>query len=264
MVCLLIQILIVTLKLNSMSNKHDANVRKSTLVNFQIGLIASLLFTYVMFQTYTSISVVDPPDVASNEKEDVSFTMDVFKVEEKTKKKIVVKTKTIKEPDWTKLKKVDDDIVLQKFKKALIEEGGDSDSKEVPVDSISDVVDKEEVIYDIDKVAIAPIYPGCEGLSTNDERISCLSGKIKRIVSKKFNADLGAIYGLKGLQRIHVQFQVDKDGVINEVMVRAPHPALEKEARRVVKKFSNMRPGKIGKEPVKVKYILPITFKIQN
>ncbi|SEL19738.1 protein TonB [Aquimarina amphilecti] len=246
-----------------MSNKHDANVRKSTLVSFQIGLIASLLFTFVMFEMYSSISVVEPPEIASNENEEVSFTMDVFKVEEEPKKE-VVKTKMTKKPDWTKPKEVDDNTALEDLKKVLTTGGDDSRSKEVPVDSIPDIGNTEEVVYDIDKVAVAPIYPGCEDLDTNDERISCLSGKIKQIVSRKFNADLGAEYGLKGLQRIYVQFQVDKDGVINDVKVRAPHPALEKEARRVVKKFSNMRPGKIGDESVKVKYILPITFKIQN
>ncbi len=125
-----------------------------------------------------------------------------------------------------------------------------------------DISETEEIIYDIDKVSVAPIYPGCDSCITNEDRIACFSSKIKRIVSKKFNGNLGEEYGLNGLQRIHVQFEVDTDGIITDVKIRAPHPAIKKETRRVVDKFSNMTPAKIGNEAVRVKYILPITFKI--
>ncbi|WP_298314306.1 energy transducer TonB [uncultured Aquimarina sp.] len=245
-----------------MSNKHDANVRKSTLVNFQIGLIASLLFAFVMFEMYTAVSVVKPPNIGSTTIDETIFTMDVFKIEKEPKKEVVVKTNKIKEPDWTKPKVVDNNVALKNLKKELAAIGDKTISKAPPVDSIIDVGIDEKIVYSIDKVAIAPIYPGCEKYSSNDERIACFSSKIRRLVSNKFNAGLGEEYGLKGLQRIDVQFQVDTDGLIKEVKVRAPHPALEKEARRVVKKFSSMEPGKIGNKPVKVNYILPITFKV--
>ncbi|WP_299432410.1 energy transducer TonB [uncultured Aquimarina sp.] len=245
-----------------MSNKHDANVRKSTLVNFQIGLIASLLFTFVMFEMYTSVSVVELPNIASKDTGDTNFTMDVFRVERTPKKEVNIKTKKVKKVDWTKPKVIDNNAALKNLKNELGKRIDEGESKAPPIDSIVDVGIEEKIVYDIDKVAIAPIYPGCEGFDNNDDRIACFSSKIKRLVSKKFNASLGEKYGLKGLQRIHVQFQVDTDGVIKEVKVRAPHPALEREARRVVDKFSNMEPGKIGDEAVRVKYILPIAFKI--
>lgn len=247
-----------------MSNKHDANVRKSTLVNFQIGLIASLLFTFVMFETYTSVSVIMPPDSEFEHTEDVSFTMDAFRIEKPKIEKRLVEVKKVKKQVLVAPKEAEKKSVIEELTKELgvISEKGKT--KAVSVDSILDIVEKEKITYDIDKVTVAPIYPGCEGLSSNDERIACLSSKIKKIVSYKFNTDLGAEYGLKGVQRIHVQFQVSKDGSINDVKVRAPHPALEKETRRVVRKFSRMKPGKIGKDVVNVKYFLPIAFKIQE
>ena len=45
-----------------MSKKHDANVKKNTLVNFQIGLIASLLFTYLLFEIPTKKSDYQQPN----------------------------------------------------------------------------------------------------------------------------------------------------------------------------------------------------------
>lgn len=247
-----------------MSNKHDANVRKSTLVNFQIGLIASLLFVFTMFETYSSVSVIAPPDDEVDNIEDVSFTMDVFRVEKPKIEKQLVVAKKVKKQELVELNKTEEKSVVDKLTKQLgiINEKGKT--KAVPVDSILDIVETKNITYDINKVTVAPIYPGCEGLSSNDERIACLSSKIKKIVSYKFNTDLGAEYGLKGMQRIHVQFQVSKDGSVNNIRVRAPHPALEKETRRVVRKFSRMTPGKIGKDAVNVKYYLPIKFKIQE
>ncbi|MDH7445364.1 energy transducer TonB [Aquimarina sp. 2201CG14-23] len=247
-----------------MSNKHDANVRKSTLVNFQVGLIASLLFTYVMFEMYTAVSSVKPSEIVSVEADDTEYTMDAFKVEIEPKKEVAAKSKKIKKPDWTKPKVVDDNTALKNLKKELSGENQKTRSEPISIDSIIDVGGTEDIVYPINKVAIAPIYPGCERYDNNDDRIACFSSKIRRLVSKKFNASLGEEYGLKGLQRIDVQFEVGKDGVIKEVKVRAPHPVLEKETRRVVGKFSDMQPAKIGDEAVRVKYILPITFKIHE
>jgi len=248
-----------------MSNKHEANVRKSTLVNFQIGLIASLLFTFVMFEMYTSVSVVEQqPYIGSTDPDEKEYSFEIFREESKPKKQLVVKTKITKNVDLTKIKVGEKETALTDLK-VEIEEGivaGKTDAP--PVDSIIDVGMEENIVYDIDKVTVAPIYPGCEKYTSNDERIACFSSKLRTIVSRKFNADLGAAYGLKGLQKIHVQFQVDTNGTINDIRVRAPHPRLEREARRVVKKLSNMEPGSVGGEPVKVKYLLPITFKIQD
>ncbi len=82
-----------------MSNKHDANVRKSTLVNFQIGLIASLLFTYMMFEMYTSVSVIESRTVVSANSHEANYTIDVFREEREPKKEIIVKIQTAKKQD---------------------------------------------------------------------------------------------------------------------------------------------------------------------
>ena len=250
-----------------MSNKHDAKVRKSTLVNFQIGLIASLLCVFVMFEMYTSVPAINTPFIDYGEVDTKEYSFDVFKEEKIPEKKeqVTVRPKKAKELDWTKLKEVADNTALKKLQEHLGSEMNQKTiPKGIPVDSIADIQIDEKIVYDISKVTVAPIYPGCEKYSNNEERIACFSSKIRKIVSKKFNAGLGAEYGLRGLQRIDVQFLVDKKGLINDVKVRAPHPALEKEARRVVGKFSKMEPGKIENKAVEVKYVLPIKFKVEN
>lgn len=68
--------------------------------------------------------------------------------------------------------------------------------------------------------------------------------------------------GVQG--RVVVEFVVGKDGSISNVkVVRPRHPALDKEALRVVKAMPNWLPGRNNGQPVKVTYTLPVTFKLQ-
>lgn len=68
--------------------------------------------------------------------------------------------------------------------------------------------------------------------------------------------------GVQG--RVVVEFVVGKDGSITNVrVVRPRHPALDKEAVRVVKAMPKWIPGRNNGQPVKVTYTLPVTFKLQ-
>ena len=65
--------------------------------------------------------------------------------------------------------------------------------------------------------------------------------------------------------KVTVSFIVEKDGSISNVtVVRGKHPALDKEAVRVVSKMPKWIPGKNNGAPVRVTYMLPVTFKLQN
>lgn len=247
-----------------MSNKHDANVRKSTLVNFQIGLIASLLFTYVMFEVYTAKPIINITSPNYEITEDFAFNVPDFIIEKEPKKELAVKVEPKKIIDLSDPNIVDDDTVLKKVE--------DEFKNTEPVESapfdpnaIDDIKKEEDPVFvDFKVVEDVPVFPGCEKLFTNKEKASCFSEKIRRIVSKKFNTGLGEEYGLTGVQRIYTQFDVDADGMINNIQIRAAHPRLKKEAERVINLFPQMTPGKQRGKPVTVKYQLPIIFKIQN
>lgn len=68
--------------------------------------------------------------------------------------------------------------------------------------------------------------------------------------------------GVQG--RVVVEFVVGKDGSITHVrVVRPRHPALDREALRVVQSMPNWIPGRNNGQPVKVTYTLPVTFRLQ-
>ncbi len=123
----------------------------------------------------------------------------------------------------------------------------------------------EEVIADVPFAVIenVPVFPGCEGEKNNDAKKACMSEKISQFVNKKFNTGLGSELGLSGINKIYVQFKINKQGVVEFMGARGPHPRLEQEAERVTKMLPKMTPGMQRGKPVGVLYALPIVFQIQ-
>jgi TonB family protein len=69
--------------------------------------------------------------------------------------------------------------------------------------------------------------------------------------------------GVQG--RVIANFVVEKDGSITEAkIVKSVSPELDAEALRVINSMPNWMPGKQNGEPVRVKYTVPITFKLQG
>lgn len=69
--------------------------------------------------------------------------------------------------------------------------------------------------------------------------------------------------GIQG--RVIVQFVVNKDGsIVDPVVVKNVDPYLDKEALRVVKLMPNWSPGEQRGKAVRVKFTLPVTFRLNN
>ena len=109
-----------------------------------------------------------------------------------------------------------------------------------------------------------PVYPGCENLGNNEEQKKCMSQKIQDHVIANFNSDMGKDVGLTGVNRVVVQFKIDKNGEIVDVNARAPHPKLVEEAKRVVSSLPKMIPGQQKGKNVGVMYSLPIVFEVNE
>jgi TonB family protein len=65
--------------------------------------------------------------------------------------------------------------------------------------------------------------------------------------------------------RVIATFIVEKDGSITSAkIVRSIDPALDAEALRVINGMPNWKPGTQKGEPVRVKYTIPISFRLQG
>ena len=108
--------------------------------------------------------------------------------------------------------------------------------------------EEENKVFDV--VEQMPSFPGGMGAL-----MSWLSQNIKYPV-------IAAENGVQG--RVIVQFVVEKDGSVTDVHVaKSVDPSLDKEAARVVKAMPKWNPGKQNGSAVRVKYTVPVTFKLQ-
>ena len=114
---------------------------------------------------------------------------------------------------------------------------------------------KEEVKAEVtqkifDVVEQQPSFPGGQGAL-----LSWLSSNIHYPPVAEEN-------GIQG--KVVVSFVVEPDGSISNVaVVRGVDQSLDKEAVRVVKSMPKWNPGKQNGQAVRVKYNLPVTFKLQ-
>jgi len=109
--------------------------------------------------------------------------------------------------------------------------------------------EEEQVIFQV--VETMPSFPGGDA-----ELFKFLSSGVKYPVIAQEN-------GIQG--RVICQFVVNKDGSIVDVeVVRSVDASLDKEAIRVIKSMPKWSPGKQRGKSVRVKYTLPVNFKLQN
>lgn len=108
----------------------------------------------------------------------------------------------------------------------------------------------------------ALVYPGCSG--DNDTLKDCMDTSIKDFFLKKFNFSLATDLGLEpGAQRIFASFTINIDGSIEDVKIRAPHPVLEKEMKRVVELLPKIEPATKQGAPIPSTYTVPISFRVK-
>ena len=101
-----------------------------------------------------------------------------------------------------------------------------------------------------DVVEEMPSFPGGQGAL-----MSFLNSNIKYPVVAQEN-------GVQG--RVIVGFVVERDGSITDVKVmRSVDPSLDREAQRVVKAMPRWKPGKQNGSAVRVKYNVPVVFRLQ-
>lgn len=106
---------------------------------------------------------------------------------------------------------------------------------------------KNDMVFDV--VEVMPQFPGGQ--------IAMLQYLMKNI---KY-PEQAMKEGIQG--RVAVSFIVEKDGSISNVRpVLSVHPLLNKEAVRVVKSMPKWSPGKHNGKPVRVRYNLPVMFKL--
>ena len=237
-----------------------ADLDSYKMIFFQIGLIAALALSYSLLETktYSTVSKNVTPQL------NVDYLIE---------DNVPVTTVEVTPPPPPKIESTQFFEVLEndtEIEESIIESTETSFDEAIVAENTVHVDDvsfaKEEVIEDVPFVLVEeiPVYPGCENVKDKTAQKDCMSQKITEFVTREFNVSLGRELGLTGVQKIYVLFKIDEQGKIIDVHARAPHPALEQEASRVVQLLPAMTPGKQRGRPVRVAYSMPIIFEIRS
>ena len=144
---------------------------------------------------------------------------------------------------------VDDDADVEETTIATSEETNQAvEIKYVPV-AVEEEEPEEQTIFEV--VEQMPEFPngGMAGL------MQYLSKNIKYPTIAQENGTQG---------RVTVQFVVNKDGsIVDAKVLRGVDPYLDKEAVRVIMGMPKWKPGMQRGKPVRVKYTVPVMFRLQ-
>jgi len=235
-------------------------LEKFSNIFMQLGFVLTLFVVYVTLEYQTEVKplgVLGAP--ISIDRTYIPFEQDILF----TREPLVVPEIEIPKPDTFILDAPIDKGPVETF---LFKEPKEESPIIINAGIISAVPDPEpEPENDVPFMMIedAPIFKGCEGLS-KEENKACFEMKIKKFVQKNFDTELAQEIGLhSGKHKIYTQFIIDKKGEIIDIRIRAPHVKLKKEVLRIINKMPNFIPGKQRNIPVKVRYMLPITFSIK-
>ena len=185
------------------------------------------------------VKLEQPEKVVERVKSSVKFTAPVIKKDDQVKPEDELKTQ--------------EELMNTKTAIGALDVKGNDDANGEVLklkEAVAQPEPKPEVEKVFDVVEQMPSFPG--GPSALME---WLSNNVKYPIVAQEN-------GVQG--RVVVSFVVERDGSITDVkVVRGVDPSLDKEASRVVRAMPRWIPGKQNGSAVRVKYNVPVAFRLQ-
>lgn len=250
---------------NKRQEKKQTNIKWNSRLFFQIGIIASLLLVFFVMQTnFEMRSVAIQPRGSDIVEEPPMINYEV----EVTKPKPAEPIKKVpqrKQP--AQIVVINNKLEVAPDDSPIVETPIAADTDPVIQALVTPVIPEEPPIpattYSTINVEFVPVFPGCEALGSNAEKLECMSTKINSFINKNFRKELLEDLGSNEIHRIYVNFRIDTKGLVTDVVANSHNPKLKKEAQRVVTNLPTMQPGKQGDKNVAVLYTVPVVFKIQ-
>ncbi|EAR15033.1 energy transducer TonB [Robiginitalea biformata] len=122
------------------------------------------------------------------------------------------------------------------------------------------VEEEEEISVPFAVIEEVPVFPGCEGVSREEQR-TCFQQKIQEHIARNFQyPETATELGIQG--KVYVLFYIGTDGQVAGIETRGPDKMLEAEARRIIASLPQMKPGRQRNKNVRVPYSIPINFKL--
>ena len=223
---------------------EKANLENKKLLFVEIGLIISLLITYIAFEwtsKETNLAVLEDNTEILVEEEIISTNMETPPPPPAAPKMPVLSDQ---------IDIVDDEIELEDDMFMNLE-----DDASLGVE-LMDYVEVEEEVVEEEAIPFQLVEekPSFQGGAANQFS--------KWVNSRLVYPEIAKENGVQG--RLTLQFTVEKDGSVTKVRVlRGVDPSLDKEAVRVVSMSPKWKPGKQRDRAVPVTYTFPVIFQLR-
>jgi len=222
------------------SERADLERGKST--SLLIGFVMALAVMFVALE-WTQREVEDNSEIYSAR--DVSLNEEMVPITLPEKKTVPPPPAAVTQSDILEI--VDDDADIEEDIMASTEDQVEwVDLDEIDYVEVEPEPEDEEVFMVVED---SPEFPG---------GVQALLDYLRK------NIKYPAICRENNIQgRVLVSFVVNKDGAIVEPeIVKSVNPSLDKEALRVISGMPNWTPGKQRGKPVRVKYTVPVNFRL--
>lgn len=223
------------------SPKADLESKKSTWL--LVGYVVVLAFLFVSFEWTRRDIKIDTSQALS----DVVFEEEIIPITESPEQVAPPPPEAPSVADVLEI--VDDKANVEETVIANTEDVGQKvEVKYVVPTQVVEEEPEEQTIFEV--VENMPDFPG--GMPA---LMQYLAKNIKYPTIAQENGTQG---------RVIVQFVVNKDGtIVDPKVVRSVDPYLDKEAIRVISTMPKWKPGMQRGKPVRVKYTVPVMFRLQ-
>ena len=163
-------------------------------------------------------------------------------------------------------REIDTDLVEIETNETWTDCEGDVEIEEIEL-TMGD--SNDEVIIDLSEEDFSqkeePTPPNDRIYTVVDQQPEFPGGEAAMMAYIKSNLKYPAFASENGIQgRVTLSFVVEKDGSISNIeILHSPAEELNQEAIRLVKTMPKWKPGVLKGEKVRVKYVLPVTFRLQ-
>ena len=225
-----------------LKKSRKANLEKSRVIFFEIGLVIALAVTLIAFEWTSS----GKTEMNYETSENLTMDEEIMPI---TRQQDIVKPPPPPKPEISEvLNIVEDDIEIDN--EFFI---ADAEADQETEFEIRDFIDlpmveeefEEEVFFIVEDM---PKFNGKD----NEEFRKFIGENLRYPEIAAYNGITGTVY---------IQFTINKNGQVTDVEVmRGVDPALDKEAIRVITSSPKWTPGKQRGKPVSVCFTFPIRF----
>lgn len=239
---------------------------KNSFVYFQLGLIVTMVVTlFILEFNFKSIKKV------SDNKNPVLYTEMPFQynprvleskpiAESKPIQKAFKLTNVFKAVDNNETVKPVTDVVPV-IDDAVVDDNTVNDPKDAVVNDVPAATKGGFTEFSVEQL---PMFDACKGVRREEQK-ECFDNELQKFISKSVSYPSNDIENRNEGTAL-IEFIIDENGYVTNVKAldnKRATVTMQKAAEKAIKKMPKIIPARQGNENVRIKYLIPVSFRLK-